>query len=104
MDINTAIPCGLIINELTSNAMKHAFPEDMEGEINIKFHQKDHKLILTFKDNGIGLAPDLEFENTSSLGLKLVNTLVSQINGEIQINSDSGTNITIKFPEETFDK
>ncbi|EKQ52054.1 MAG: PAS domain S-box [Methanobacterium sp. Maddingley MBC34] len=104
IDINTAIPCGLVINELLSNAMKHAFPGDRKGEINIKFHQKDHELILSVQDNGIGLPPDMEFENISSLGLKLVNTLVSQIDGEIEINSDSGTNVTIKFPEVTFDK
>lgn len=104
MDIDTAIPCGLIINELMSNAMKHAFPGDSKGEINIKFHQIDHKLILTVEDNGIGLPPNMEFENISSLGLKLVNTLVNQIDGEIEINSDSGTNITIRFPKVTFDK
>lgn len=103
VDINAAIPCGLIINELMSNAIKHAFPDDRTGEINIKFYQKDHKLILKVKDNGIGFPADIDLDNASSLGLRLVNTLVDQIDGEIEINSDKGTEITIIFPEVKFD-
>ncbi|BDZ66948.1 sensor histidine kinase [Methanobacterium ferruginis] len=103
VDINAAIPCGLIINELMSNAIKHAFPDDQKGEITIKFYQKDHKLILTVKDNGIGFPADIGLDNASSLGLTLVNTLVNQIGGEIEINLDGGTEVTITFPEVEFD-
>lgn len=99
VDINTAIPCGLIINELISNAIKHAFPGDKKGEIYIKFYQKDDKLNLTVKDNGVGLPEEIDLQNIDSLGLKLINTLVDQINGEMEINSNDGTDVTIAFPE-----
>lgn len=99
VDINTAIPCGLILNELVSNAMKHAFPDDLEGELNIKFYSKDEYLILSVKDNGIGFPQDVDFKNTKSLGLNIVNSLVGQIDGEIEMIRDGGTEFTITFPE-----
>jgi len=103
LDINTAIPCGLILNELMSNAIKHAFPGDNKGKIQVNFHQKDHELILTVKDNGIGFPEDMGFETTDSLGLKIVNTLINQIEGELKINSQEGTEIIVTFPEVIFD-
>jgi PAS domain S-box-containing protein len=99
VDINTAIPCGLIIHEFLSNAIKHAFPKDKNGEILIEFYKKDDKLILKVKDNGIGLPADIDLKKTDSLGLKLVNALVSQIDGELEINSDGGTEFKVIFPE-----
>lgn len=103
VDINTAIPCGLILNELVSNAMKHAFPNDLEGELNIKFYSKDEHLILSVKDNGIGFPQDIDFKNTKSLGLNIVNSLVGQIDGEIEMIRDDGTEFNITFPEITLE-
>jgi PAS domain S-box-containing protein len=103
VDINTAIPCGLIINELLSNALKHAFPNGRTGELNIKFYSLDGHLILSVRDNGIGFPENIDFKNTESLGLSLVNTLVGQIEGEIDIRVDHGTEFRITFPEVKFD-
>ena len=103
VDINTAIPCGLIINELVTNAFKHAFPQNITGEVNIKFHTKDGNCILKVSDNGIGLPHDIDLKNSESLGLKLVNVLAGQIDGEIKINADQGTMFRIDFPEVKFE-
>jgi len=98
LDIETSIPCGLILNELVSNALKHAFPGGREGGINITMRQKDQMMTLTVQDNGIGFPGSLDFQNTKSLGLELVNLLVGQINGKITLQVEGGTTFTITFP------
>lgn len=103
VDINTAIPCGLVVNELVSNVMKHAFPKGVGGDLNIRFYSQDKNLILIVQDNGIGFPKDIDFRNTKSLGLKLVNTLINQIDGEIGLILDNGTEFKITFPETKFD-
>ena len=103
VDINTAVPCGLIVNELLSNTLKHAFPNGKTGDLNIKFYSKDENLVLIVRDDGVGFPEDIDFRNTESLGLSLVNTLVGQINGEIEIMVDHGTEFKITFPEVKFD-
>jgi len=102
VDINIAIPCGLIINELISNSLKHAFPGNRRGEVDIKFHSKEGNLILEVSDDGIGFPQDMDFKNTPSLGLKVVNVLADQIGGEIKIDSSKGTVFTVIFPEVAF--
>jgi len=98
LDIDTAIPCGLIINELVSNCLKHAFLNGMDGEIRIGLHEGDtHKITLTVCDNGIGIPKDLDIESTKSLGLKLVKLFVDQIDGSIEINRTVGTSFKILF-------
>ena len=99
LGIDSAIPCGLIINELVSNSLKHAFPEDESGEINILIHSTDEDMIeLSIGDNGIGIPEDLDFRRTESLGLRIVNVLVeNQLHGEITLNRDRGTKFRIKF-------
>jgi len=97
LDINNAIPCGLMINELLTNAIKHAFPNGRLGEISIDFHKKNDKYILTLQDNGIGLPEDLNLEKTKSLGLRLINSLVSQLNGKLEVTSINGTSFKITF-------
>ncbi|MGB3479991.1 MAG: sensor histidine kinase, partial [bacterium] len=99
MDIDTAIPLGLIINELVSNALKHAFvklSKNKKLEIKVEF-SKDKKgyLKLVVRDNGIGFPKDLNFQNTESLGLQLVCMLVDQLNGSIKIFRREGTRFTI---------
>ena len=97
LDINNAIPCGLMINELLTNAIKHAFPNGRLGEISIDFHKKNDKYILTLQDNGIGLPDDLNLEKTKSLGLRLINSLVSQLNGKLEVTLNNGTSFKITF-------
>ncbi|GAI89221.1 unnamed protein product, partial [marine sediment metagenome] len=79
LGIDTAIPCGLIINELISNSLKYAFPEGGQGEIRIELHpEKEGKFTLIVSDSGVGFPKDLDFRNTESLGLQLACTLVDQ--------------------------
>ena len=93
LDINTSIPLGLIVNELISNSMKHAFPDRQEGEINIGLKAEKGEYILIVGDNGVGISDDIDFRNSDSLGLQLINSLTQQIDGEIELNKKHGTKI-----------
>ena len=98
LDMDTAILCGLIINELVSNTMQYAFPTDKEGEIHIDFHLAEkNKVFLSIRDNGVGFPKDVDFRNSESLGLRLVTTLVKQLKGTIQLNSRDGTEFEVYF-------
>lgn len=100
LDINTAIPCGLIINELVTNALKHAFPMREKGRIWINLESKNNgNYLLSVRDDGVGFPSELDFQNTESLGLQLVNMLVHQLNGTISINGSGGTEFQITFQE-----
>jgi len=101
LDINTSIPLGLIVNELVTNSLKHGFPEGKSGEIGIIFHKQDENYILEIKDNGVGFSEDIDYNNTDSLGLQLINNLTDQIDGEIEFNTSSGTSFKISFKEGT---
>ncbi len=105
LEIETAIPCGLIINELISNSLNYAFPEGRKGEIKtlLRFINKDD-LELVVSDNGIGLPKDLDIKKTESLGLQLVDTLSKQLQGEMEINRTGGTEFKIKFKELIYKK
>ncbi len=103
LNIDTAIPCGLIINELVSNSLKHAFSE-MNHEkkilINVEpVQDQDQKFILTLSDNGIGFPEDVDFRDTESLGLQLVCTFTEQLKGTIDLMGKEGTAFIIKFSE-----
>ncbi len=102
LDINTTVPLGLILNELVSNCMKHAFPDDRTGEIKIDFHKNDGEYVLKVSDNGIGFPEDLDFKNTQSLGLQIVNSLTNQIDGEVYLDQSQGTAFTITFQESKY--
>ncbi|NYB52250.1 MAG: PAS domain S-box protein [Methanobacteriaceae archaeon] len=105
IDINTAIPLGLIVNELLSNSMKHAFPRDKSGVIKVKFYKKDDEsCILEVSDTGVGFPKDLELDKTESLGLQLVNNLTRQINGELELERTPGTTFRIRFKEKRVSK
>lgn len=98
LDVDRAISCGLIINELVSNSLKYAFPENKIGEITLSLKRSDdNKLIMIVADNGIGLPRNLDYRKTDSLGLQLVTALVEQIDGEIDLNTSKGTVFTINF-------
>ncbi|WP_094227646.1 PAS domain S-box protein [Methanolobus psychrotolerans] len=99
LNVDTAVPLGMIINELVSNSLKHAFPEMKEGEINVELKVLKGNFLLKIRDNGIGLSSSIDYRNTESLGLQLVTTLVDQIDGTIELNSMNGTEFTISFRE-----
>jgi two-component sensor histidine kinase len=103
ISIDIAVPCGLIISELFSNSVKHAFPLGAKGNIYIKLgHENDDvkgKYELIVKDDGIGLPEDFVLDGRNeSLGMKIANNLIRQIDGEVQIKKENGTEFIIKFP------
>ncbi len=100
LGIDKAIPCGLVINELVSNSLKHAFPADKKGEIRIDLtSDDDKKFTLIVSDNGIGFPKNLDFRNTESLGLQLVCTLADQLGGTLEFDGSGGTEFEIVFKE-----
>lgn len=99
LNIETAIPVGLIINELVSNALKHAFNNGEMGEIILSLDKEGDVYSLTIKDNGVGLPDDVDINNPVSLGLQLVNALVNQLEGNIEVVRDGGTMFKISFKE-----
>jgi two-component sensor histidine kinase len=99
LGIDTAISIGLIINELLSNALKYAFPDNRRGEIKIIYKAVNYNYsTLIVCDNGKGFPEDIDFKNTESLGLQLVNTLVSQLEGTIELLKNGGTEFKITLP------
>lgn len=109
LGVDTAIPCGLIINELMTNALKYAFPNGRPGVITVVLETNTNaegkrNYILTLQDNGIGLPTNFNFNNTTTLGLQLVSILIAQLKGEIKINSHNGTQFTLLFSEANSEK
>jgi PAS domain S-box-containing protein len=97
-NIDTAVHCGLIINELVSNSLKYAFVNDCQkGELQIDFLVENQQFKLSVSDNGIGFPLNLDFRNSGSLGLRLVCSLVNQLRGTIELDQNSGTTFTITF-------
>jgi PAS domain S-box-containing protein len=100
LNLDLAIPCGLIINEIVSNALKYAFVDNKEGdEIVIEMSIEGENLKLIIGDNGVGLPSAIDYRNTESLGLQLVVTLVDQLNGSIELESTKGAMYTIIFKQ-----
>jgi two-component sensor histidine kinase len=99
MNMDQAIHCGLLVNELVSNALKHAFPDNRNGEVRVELHPlaDNHGWRLRVADNGIGLPPGFSIEHLSSLGLKLVSDLTHQIQGHLQIETGQGAAFAIEF-------
>ncbi|NPE31106.1 PAS domain-containing protein [Methanococcoides sp. SA1] len=100
LGMDTAVPLGIIINELTSNALQHAFGNDIGGEIDIYFFKRDETFELTISNTGKHFPEDIDFKNTESLGLQLVTNLVSQIEGEIELDTTDKTTFTITFRDD----
>ncbi len=99
LDVNTSIPLGLVVNELISNSLKHAFLDDSKGKIRVKFIKENSKYIFEVSDNGIGLPDGFNFQEIDSLGLNLVLNLVDQIHGELNYDGKHGARFTIVFEE-----
>lgn len=97
--IDVAIPCGLIIVELVSNSLRHAFAKGGAGEIRVGFHQADGKLRLRVSDTGRGLPAGFDPTNAKTLGLSLVSDLARQLEGQVTFRSDAGTVVTVTFPQ-----
>ncbi len=105
LTVNTAIPCGLIINELVSNSLKYAFPNKMPGEVGVYLESASPNSaiasmqgILTIQDNGIGISPDINLQTTPTLGFRIVRNLANQIQGSITVDRHHGSRIAITFP------
>jgi len=98
LNIDIAVPCGLIVNEILSNALKHAFPNGCKGAITVTLQQADGNCIMTIRDDGIGLQDPAGGTPRRTLGLQLVRGLVQQIEGNLDIRRDQGTLFTISFP------
>jgi two-component sensor histidine kinase len=96
---DTAIPCGLILNELLSNAFKYAFPHDTQGNLHIAWQaDPEHEAMLRVSDTGVGLPEGLDFRATDSLGRQLVCLLTEQLGGTIRLEHDGGTTFILTFP------
>jgi len=100
LSVEAAIPCGLLINELVSNALKHAFPAGRKGELRIEMGPTDSgQCRLVVADNGIGLPAELDIRRTESLGLQRVCTRVEQLGGRMELDRQDGTCFRITFAE-----
>ncbi|MCZ7357070.1 MAG: PAS domain S-box protein [Candidatus Methanoperedens sp.] len=99
LGINSAVPCGLIINELVSNSLKYAFPDGKKGEIKISLHPTaENNMELVVRDNGIGIPAEMDFRKTNSWGMRMVTILAeNQLRGEINLERSKGTEFQIKF-------
>jgi two-component sensor histidine kinase len=100
LTVDTAIPCGLIINELVSNALKHAFHGRAEGSITIRLQRDGAAHVLTVSDDGVGLPPDVDPWTTETLGLQLVSTLTRQLGGSLAVIREKGTQFELRFVEQ----
>ena len=100
LNLESAHPCGLIVNELVANAFKHAFRDRLEGKICLNLHKNAREqIVVIIEDNGVGLGPDFDFRSCESLGMQLVCTLTKQLEGTIKIEKSHGTSFELVFAE-----
>jgi len=99
LSVDQAIPCALMVNEILTNAFKHAFKGRQSGTIEISAVQEDENMNITIRDDGIGIGKNLDIVHANSLGFKLIRALIQyQLKGSFIINSDNGTEVVVKFP------
>jgi PAS domain S-box-containing protein len=98
LPVDQAIPCALVVNEILSNAFKHAFRGRRHGILSVSVTQDDDTIRIIVKDDGVGIPPDVDVYRTTSLGLKLIRSLVLQLSGSVSISSDHGTEVVVEFP------
>jgi two-component sensor histidine kinase len=100
LSIERAVPCGLLVNELVSNCLKHAFKGREHGRIRIELRTvAEDEILLAVSDDGVGLSPSIEPGTTASFGMQLVEALVNQLHGKVSIDRKAGTTIRIVFPQ-----
>lgn len=104
IDMERAVPCALVVNELVTNAFKHAFPDGRAGEIAIELRAVDDALELTVSDNGIGLPANFDLATVKSLGLQLVPLLIDQAGGQFSVSSQNGARVTLRFSNAVVNK
>jgi PAS domain S-box-containing protein len=98
LNLERAVPCGLILNELVSNALKHAFPDGRRGEITVTMRRDNGNYRLSVADNGVGMAEAVDLPHTKTLGLRLVSIFVEQLQGTFNVERGEGTRFEIVFP------
>jgi PAS domain S-box-containing protein len=99
LSVDKAIPCGLILNELITNALKHAFPDSRRGKVRVELRRESSgQAVLCVSDDGVGMPEQLVPRESNSLGMSLVHTLVEQLDGEIDIRKHPGTRMRVSFP------
>ncbi len=102
--IDTAVPCGLIVNELVSNSLKHGFPEGRSGKISISLHTDESDTItLAIRDNGVGLPAGLDIRKADTLGLQLAMSLINQLGATVEAGGSDGTHFVIRFRDSAAD-
>jgi PAS domain S-box-containing protein len=99
LNLDTAIPCGLIVNELVSNALKHAFTEEVAGKIAVSVARDGEVYSLVISDNGKGFPEGVDFRKVKSMGMQLVTVLAEQLGGNVQYSGTSGSTFTVTFKE-----
>jgi two-component sensor histidine kinase len=98
LDINRAIPCALLLNEIITNALKHAFPQNRPGKLTIIMEERSQgKYYLWVEDNGVGLPPETNIENAATLGLQLISDLTVQLGGKLKVYRNQGTAFEVVF-------
>jgi two-component sensor histidine kinase len=98
LELDDALPFGLLISEVVSNSLKHAFPQGRGGEVSVFLRQHSDKTIsLILSDDGIGMPRELDWATTRSLGLRLVRALAQQLRGTLEIRSQGGTEVRLTF-------
>jgi PAS domain S-box-containing protein len=101
LPVDQAIPCALVVNEILSNAFKHAFRGKKHGNLSVSAAQVDDHIRIIIHDDGIGIPKEVDVYRTTSLGLKLIRSLVMQLNGSVTITSTHGTEVMVEFPVHT---
>ncbi|MEW6220607.1 MAG: histidine kinase dimerization/phosphoacceptor domain -containing protein [Thermodesulfobacteriota bacterium] len=99
LPVVTAVPCGLIVNELADNALKHAFRGRTGGEVAVSFQEHDGRISLSVQDNGVGFPPGFDWQRARSLGLRLVHMLAGQLRAEVTMHAGGGAGLRISFPQ-----
>jgi two-component sensor histidine kinase len=97
LGVDAAISCGLIVNELVSNALKHAFPAHRKGQVAVTLRSTGTQVVLEVTDDGVGFPADLDFRSPSTLGLKLVAIFTEQVGGAMDLTREGGTRFSLRF-------
>ena len=104
MGIDTAVPCGLLVNEIVTNSLKHAFPNERKGEVKIDIKMDGENYVMKISDNGIGIPGNINFDEEKSMGVQLIKMLTEQLDAKVEINRDYGTEYIMTFKSQTYSK
>jgi two-component system, sensor histidine kinase PdtaS len=100
LDVERALSCGLLVNELATNGFKHAFPQGYAGEITISLRREGERYVLMVADTGLGLPPALDIETASSLGMRIIRTVRQKLHGALAVKRTPHTEFSLAFPLE----